>query len=107
MQRIIIACLLLSGCKATDPIDTQYKALDKQIQATYNTLPAGCKTAPVLAQFEALSRQAVAVKATCESAVKLEQAKNEKLRWIIVLAIVGYLLVAALTYAREKGKWLP
>lgn len=105
MQRIIIAALLLAGCQSTDPIDTGYKALDKQIESVRKTLPADCQTPAVMAQLTALEQQAVAIKATCETTVQLEKEKNNGLRWKLALAGLGYLLIALFFYMREKGKW--
>ena len=106
MRRALVLCLLLAGCKAGDPIDPQYKALDKQIQATYKTLPAECKTAPVMAQIAAIEQQAIAFKATCDTYVQAEREKNNGLRWKLACAGIGYLLIAAFFYMRERGKWL-
>ncbi len=106
MKRTIVICLLLAGCKATDPIDPQYRALDKQIQATYKALPAECKTAPVMAQIAAIEQQAIAFKATCDTYVQAEKEKNKGLRWKLGFAGIGYLLIATFFYMREKGKWL-
>ena len=109
MKRIfvILACLVVAGCRTTPVSETVADAAKESISVAYNSLPKECKTADVKKEHDNAQKQIDNITASCNLEKKnLEVRLAHKNLLVLGLSIsLGILLLLTLRRILSGISW--
>lgn len=79
----VLMCLLLVGCKTTNPVETIADGAKETISDIYQSLPKECQSKQTKVAFDGAMKQVESVKANCTSQMEILEEKIKQRNLLI------------------------